>query len=478
MFASSRRLVASGVIRAWNSQKHRLAARLVWYQQQLQQQQNPFIVLSTTTGAVRQQSSILNSTHNVSTATTSPTTVADANSTTTTTNSTNPANTNTTNTNSSINNNSNTNSNKNSNVFLDNLGTIFLTAIGGIVAWLIRSYINAQTRNALRDAVECTCPVDPIELDDVRLANNGNPNLGPDAFTQLLRHPVFLSTTKEEQQQPEDTFSSSSSGFPTTRANQQDCHGRKRTMSYPEFVQAVRTALRQISATGTEEDATTTTVQLGHILDRIAMAAVLQEDRSGKLHSSPSSTVSTASELSQQQQQSLFALLQTTPMPVQFWWTLLSLALTGSARDRMNALFEMLLLHKDDDDEEDDTSSDNYNARTTTAVEQRVSMDQVEALVGYLQRSGQLAPDAQIVATSQKVPLQQYAVGTPKDLLLPLQETLLGNESNDTAATSTNDNNNSSVCSNRTMIDKETFATILRSKSVCAWGECYRKTKH
>jgi hypothetical protein len=80
-----------------------------------------------------------------------------------------------------------------------------------------------------------------------------------------------------------------------------------------------------------------------------------------------------------------------------------------------------------------------------------VTIDEVRRMVGYLQDTCQLVPEAQIIATDKKYPTQQYRCGTPHEIVSWEGAT--------------------------DEVDVDGFAAILRSKSVCAWGECYHKKK-
>jgi hypothetical protein len=140
-------------------------------------------------------------------------------------------------------------------------------------------------------------------------------------------------------------------------------------------------------------------------------------------------------------------------MPVTFWLTLLSLALSGSAADRIGVLYRMMQLQQDRQPQEEQEMPLDNNDTTTT----KVTIDQVVELVGYLQDTYQLVPDSQVVPTAHAYPLQEYAVGTPEQLVD--RHRWVHHE----ALTPT--------------IDYAAVASILRSKSVCAWGECYHKKK-
>ena len=82
-----------------------------------------------------------------------------------------------------------------------------------------------------------------------------------------------------------------------------------------------------------------------------------------------------------------------------------------------------------------------------------VEGDVVE-MVGYLQKTCQLVPDAQILETEVKYPLQGYKVTTPEEMVGRAREEIeecgLGREKG-----------------------VDDFRNVLRSSAVCAWGECY-----
>lgn len=124
------------------------------------------------------------------------------------------------------------------------------------------------------------------------------------------------------------------------------------------------------------------------------------------------------------------------PQTLAFWLTTLSLALSTPAVERIQMLYEVLQEVGDHDAE---------NSTVTVA--------DVQAMVGYLQDTCQLVPDTQVIATDEKYPVQQYERGSPKQLVK-----WEGSEEDP--------------------IDVDAFAEILRSKSVCAWGECYNVKRH
>lgn len=270
------------------------------------------------------------------------------------------------------------------NLFLDYAGTIFLGTIGLIVGWLVRSYLNTQRRNMVRDSIEEFSVVDPIELDDLRTANDEV--LTIESFTHVVN--VLLQDEIRE-------------------------------ISYPEFVTAVRSILMK-----RHDNNAAYTIQLGHLMDRVALSVLVQ-------HRKKVDDV----------------------MPMSFWLTVLSLALSSSVTERIRALYNILQAQSNrDQGEEHQFGTD------TTPVAKKMVIE----LVGFLQETCQLVPDAQVVQSMKKYPLQEYMVGTP-DMLVDR----FGLTNNEESVSTTN----------VTTIDFETMSAILQSQSVCAWGSCYSRKK-
>jgi hypothetical protein len=109
----------------------------------------------------------------------------------------------------------------------------------------------------------------------------------------------------------------------------------------------------------------------------------------------------------------------------------LSLALDSSVKERIEILYE---------------------AMQQTETDGQPTVQDVLDMVGYLQDTCQLVPSSQVVKSDQKYPTQQYHQGSPSELIQ------WDGKRSDT-------------------IDFDAFASILRSKSVCAWGECHNKRK-
>lgn len=247
------------------------------------------------------------------------------------------------------------------NLFLDNLGKIFLTAIVAVIGTLVRSSYNTSNKTKVRDSLEDAAAIDPVEIEDLRIANS---ELTPEVFRQIMKD-----------------------------LDQQYSHD---SISYQEFILSVRRTMSHLKGGAF-------TIELGHLLDRVVVALLKEHKKSAD-----------------------------EEMPMALWLTLLTLALNSSVSDRIQILFE--IMEREEEEEE------------------VLTFRQVRPMVGYLQETYQLVPDGQVIPTETKYPTQQYRRGGPEDLV-PWE----GSE--------------------RDPIDFDAFASILRTKSVCAWGECYERKK-
>jgi hypothetical protein len=122
------------------------------------------------------------------------------------------------------------------NFMLDNLGKIFLTAILAVIGTLVRSSYNTTNKNTVRDSLEDTAAIDPVEIEDLRIANS---ELTPEVFRQIIKD-----------------------------LDQQYSHG---SISYQEFILSVRTTMSHLKGGAF-------TIELGHLIDRV-VAAVLKEHK-------------------------------------------------------------------------------------------------------------------------------------------------------------------------------------------------------
>ena len=286
------------------------------------------------------------------------------------------------------------------NIFLDNIGKIFLGAIGAIILALFRSSKATSNRTALRDYIENHSLLDPLEIDDLRVANS---ELTVEVYEKIMT----------------DVYAA----FPGGLA------------SYEDFVSVVMTTMRGLKGEAF-------TIQLGHLIDRVAIAAIekeaeLEKQNEGAIGGSSASDVSKLGSDPIKRQ---------LPLPLLF--TILSLALHSDVTNRVRLLFSAL--QKD----------------SASAEEGMVTEADIIRMVSYLQTTCQLVPDAQIVQTDTKYPVQTYREGSPAELVgcakkLMEDDGLLRDETKDAGR-----------------YDISDFHRILRTKQICAWGECYRKTKN
>ena len=289
-----------------------------------------------------------------------------------------------------------------SNIFLDNLGKIFLSSIGIVLFMLLRSTTSNNSRTSLREDIEATSLLDPLEIEDLRLANAD--------FTI----DVWYKAVKEIKNK-----------FP----------GRD-SISYPEFLSVVMKVMREVKGEGF-------TIQFGHLVDRVVVAELERVDKEDV-----SDGVNQRKDLMQNE------------LPLSFLYAALSLALHSSVTDRIQALYDTML---------DETNNNDMTSSTNTTDEQEsstttVSGDKLIQMIQHLQNTWQLVPEAQIVETNSKVPYQTYRVGTGDELVKRAREGY-GGKKGKAGVTAESDG----------PVTVEDFQAILKSRTVCAWGECYVK---
>ena len=198
------------------------------------------------------------------------------------------------------------------------------------------------------------------------------------------------------------------------------------TSSYGEFVFTIR----KIMATRFPEKGESFTIEMGHYLDRIVVDVLQQRG--------PIASTGGSDEL-----------------PVALFFTTMASAMNGSVSDRIRILHELLVT-------EERYLQRGLGAGGSDTGADSVPIASVRAMVGYLQDTCQLPPDTQIVPTERKYPTQLWRRATPDDMVPDT-----GSEPGTDAGSNGTDE----------MVDLVGFAAILRTKSVCAWGECYMKWK-
>ena len=176
----------------------------------------------------------------------------------------------------------------NPNIFLDNLGKIFLSTIGAVLLMLLRSTKSNNSRTALREDVESTSVLDPLEIDDLRVANS---DFTVDVWEQIVQ-----------------------------RIKSEFIDRERRSVNYAEFLSLVMHCMKEMKGEGF-------TIQLGHLLDRVVIAEV---ERLAEVDADDADEVPT----------NAFE----RELPISFFLATLSLALNSSVADRVRLLFGAIRL--------------------------------------------------------------------------------------------------------------------------------------
>lgn len=287
--------------------------------------------------------------------------------------------------------------------FLDNLGKIFLSIIGMIIVTLVRSSYATSDRTALRSKTEVLSALDPFEIDDLRVAND---ELTPEVFRKIVSRLEDLGYLQE---------------------------GGGTKMEYTEFVSIVMMTMQAIKNEGF-------TIQLGHLIDRVLIDIQKKKEAAQDVGMGDRNVHSTDG-----------AQNKDVKMDVMLLLTASSLALHSSVKERVEVLYE--IMQKLDDPHR--------------SLKDRVTLSQIEKMIGYLQQTCQLVPDSQIVETNTKYPYQTHRIGKPEELVR-MGQTMKKEELTEHACV-TSQQDCQWTC--------QDFHHLIRSKSVCAWGECYVKTK-
>eukprot|EP00557_Chaetoceros_sp_GSL56_P011558 CAMPEP_0176486796 /NCGR_PEP_ID=MMETSP0200_2-20121128/5765_1 /TAXON_ID=947934 /ORGANISM="Chaetoceros sp., Strain GSL56" /LENGTH=446 /DNA_ID=CAMNT_0017883533 /DNA_START=107 /DNA_END=1447 /DNA_ORIENTATION=+ len=345
-------------------------------------------------------------------------------------------------------NSSDTNNDKNKNktktpgdIFLDNLGTIFLSAIGLLILTLIRSSKGTTNKNNLRSLIETCAALDPFEIDDLRIAN--------DEFT--------VQTFRDISQQLEKKY-----GWKLDHV-----------IDYKLFVSAVMQEMKGIKG---EQF----TIQLGHLIDRVVVSILDQqqddeavvggevmqhkvqdsdpimptwhnENLDARVSSSSSSSLSSSS--------------SSQGLELRLLLVVLSLAMNSTVRERVQVLYDILATDSSHDNADADADADADSDDNKVHV---VKEKDIIKMIGYLQKTCQLVPDAQIVESKTKYPVQEYLVGSPRELVI-LGKASKKEELSQSVLLNNDEGGGGWSC--------DDFHHLLRSRHVCAWGECYVKTK-
>lgn len=294
-------------------------------------------------------------------------------------------------------------------IFLDNLGSLFLSAIALVLVTLVRSSQGTTNKNNLRTLIENTAALDPFEVDDLRTAN--------DQFTPQIYRNVYQALKKKHGWQLDQKI------------------------DYKLFVSAVIQEMKGIKGEAF-------TIQFGHLLDRVIVSVInkigIEEVQ-----------------YSQNEEEKEW-------LEVRLLLVALSLAMNGSVRERVEALYDILVEDEEIQDQNgievaeiDHLSRNDDDSMNGQIVEEK----DIVKMVDYLQKTCQLVPDGQIIESDTKYPIQEYIVGSPAELMTH-GKTL---KKDDLSEDALEGGKKGWSC--------DDFHHLLKSKSICAWGECYVKKK-
>jgi hypothetical protein len=307
-----------------------------------------------------------------------------------------------------------------SDYFLDNLGKMFFAAIGTIIAMLVRSSLGNNNNTSERERIEETSVLDPLEIDDLRSAN------GPDFNLQVFKEIV----------------NAVEASFPP---------GTKEA-TYEDFVSVVVQTMRNMKGNKF-------TIQFGHLIDRVVIDLLerqcqgMQSIKDSEEDSSGFGDISGGGVAEK--------------LPLSTLLTTISLALSGTLEERMEALF-YIMKHCPETRSEDLLDGEGFSTLKTTPgsdtrkADDAVSEEDLVAMVGSLRDTCQLPPGPQVLKTSQKYPIQEYRRGTGEELFTRARDDSLGA---------------SKDSSSKRLYTEQEVETILRSAFVCTWGECYTSKK-
>ena len=325
-----------------------------------------------------------------------------------------------------------------SDYFFDNLGKLFLLAIASIIGTLVRGSYNTSNRNKIRDWIETTSALDPLEIDDLRMANS--------EFTKI----EFTTIMNELY----DDYT-----------NNNGANDDATAITYDEFVKRVRTVMIKLKGEAY-------TIQLGHLLDRVVASLVSyyahEDDTSASAAtagdgSSASGTMMIDSSISTSSDGiANMKTIDELELPISLWLTVLSLAVYSTAEERIDLLYQVLLKERQVQQQGQEVPSPSATTSTsTTDSNSNPTLRQVVNMVGYLQRTCQLVPDTQVINIPEEyIPTQQFKIATSQELVEAATHVPVIAE----APYLTSE------------MSHEDFTLLLTTKPVCAWGECYQKS--
>eukprot|EP00591_Stephanopyxis_turris_P005846 CAMPEP_0195514276 /NCGR_PEP_ID=MMETSP0794_2-20130614/5712_1 /TAXON_ID=515487 /ORGANISM="Stephanopyxis turris, Strain CCMP 815" /LENGTH=373 /DNA_ID=CAMNT_0040642483 /DNA_START=204 /DNA_END=1325 /DNA_ORIENTATION=+ len=299
-----------------------------------------------------------------------------------------------------------------SDLFFDNVGKIFMASLVLVISWLIRSSKSGGNQTQLREDIENRTALDPLEIDDLREANE--PHFNVELFQTLQK--VVLES------------------FP------------RRVCKYEDFVSVV---MKEMKGMGRGDEFT---IQFGHLLDRVVIAVL--EGKSDRRNTSSSSS-SFGNE----------GVANDAELPVSFFLSLLTLCVTASVSEKYDLLFSILRANNTTNTNEEHNRNDEreqHHEGTGDVDSSKITLSEQDIIkmVGHLQDTCQLPPGPQVLEAETKYPLQEYKRGSAAELVKLGKVELFGEKSK-------------KLEDGDLRYGREDFENLLRTSYICVWGECY-----
>ena len=329
-------------------------------------------------------------------------------------------------------------------IFLDNLGKIFLTTICLIITALIRSSLATTNQNNTRKYIEKYSILDPFEIHDLRLANE-------DIVDKNVWDWIVSTLWKKNKNDDNSD-------------NIDDIEDDE-NMDYRKFISLVMTIMKEIQKNNDkqkeEEQKEFSTIQLSYLLDRIVIALLQKKHQQEQEKKTKQQMIlgDNQSEYNDIYVNEINQVDDNGKLDLSLLLVAFSLCLNSTIRDRVEALFD-IMVHKQEKQQQQNKKEGNIS---DTLVNKKYIIE----MIGYLQDTCQLVPDAQIITSETKYPVQQYRIGTPLELT-NIGVTMKKDDLSDGALEEDVD---------RSLWTCDDFHQLLRSRAVCAWGECYVKKK-
>eukprot|EP00957_Ditylum_brightwellii_P060465 4591642-Ditylum_brightwellii.AAC.1 len=214
--------------------------------------------------------------------------------------------------------------------------------------------------------------------------------------------------------------------------------GETKEATYNEFISVVLRVMRRLKG-----DAFT--IELGHLMDRVVIAAMeVQYSNSGNDEKG----------IMMKEEQGMVD--EKTPLSLLL--TALTLALNSTVRDRVSILYQIM---KQQDNTNDIDSSNSKGV---------VSEKMIIQMIDHLQKTCQLVPDSQIIESNVSYPVREYKIGTAKELYFKARNGDDGGKKSKEGTVPYKDEEHK-------MVEEDEFYALLRTRWICAWGECYVKKK-